>query len=71
MTKIVHPYQWGIVGWVNVGVRCEGDLAGLRENNPTVDVDGLYFVQMPNCEKKSRRTVERIPESCRRDTNQS
>lgn len=41
------------------GVRCEGDPAGRqRENNPTVDVDGLYSVQMPNCEKKSRRTVE-------------
>lgn len=46
-------------------MRCEGDLTGRqRENNPTVDVDGLYSVQMPNCEKKSRRTVERIPFSC-------
>lgn len=79
MTKTVHPYHWVIVG----GERfCEGrgDLVvllllpllwgvkgGREENNPTVDVDGLYSVQMPNCEKKSRRTVERIPECCRPD----
>lgn len=47
------PSLWG---WVCGGVR--GDSTGrLRENNPTVDIDELYSVQMPNCEKKSRRTV--------------
>lgn len=56
MTKTVHPYHWVIVGGERLcreEAICAGQ-DGREENNPTVDVDGLYSVQMPNCEKKSR-----------------